>query len=68
MTPPTPRPEPKFKEGQIVVLRNPRRKLPFRIQKVIWGDEAREWFYAWNRSNYAAEHMIRALTDEEIGK
>ena len=57
------RPIPKFKVGQIVVMNSTKKQIPFRIQDVIWEGE---WFYKWNRKNAAAEHMIRALTDEEI--
>lgn len=58
------RPEPKFKNGQIVVMKNNKHHLPFRVLEVIWQDG---WFYRWNRNNAAAEHMLRAQTAEEIG-
>lgn len=60
------RPAPKFTKGQIVVMKSLKRALPFRILDVKWAIS--EWCYAWNRKNYAAEHMLRALTDEEIGR
>lgn len=63
MTPP--RPEPKFKQGQIVVM-NGKKQLPFRILKVHWFEDS--WYYEWNRKNAAAEHMLRELTAEEKGE
>lgn len=57
---------PKFNVGQIVVMKSVKKELPFRILGVL--REGTEWFYQWNRNNYAAEHMIRALTAEEAGK
>ena len=57
--------DPKFKVGQIVAMKSGK-QLPFRILDVR--DEDHGWFYAWNRKNYAAESMIRSLTDEEIGR
>lgn len=56
---------PKFKIGQIVVAKNMKQQRPFRILGTTWGEG--EWFYQWNRNNYAAEHMLRELTLEEIG-
>lgn len=57
--------ESKFKVGQIVVMKSPNKPIPFRILGMMY--EFNEWYYQWNRKNYAAEHMIRALTLEEIG-
>lgn len=54
--------EPKFHVGQIVVVKSLKKQLPFRIIGVTWNDG---WFYQWNRRNYAAESMLRELTDEE---
>ena len=56
--------EPKYKVGQIVVMKNLKKQLPFRIIGVAWDDG---WYYQWNRNNYAAEGMIRELTLEEKG-
>jgi hypothetical protein len=57
--------EPKFKVGQIVVMQSMKKQLPFRIlDKMQVGDE---WHYAWNKKNYAAEHMLRELTENEKG-
>lgn len=58
------RPEPKFKVGQIVAMKAMKKQPIFRILKMHY-DEG--WFYAWNRKNFAAEHMIRELTPEERG-
>ena len=58
-------PKPKFKVGQIVVMKSIKQELPFRIIGSMY--EAGEWFYQWNRKNYAAEHMLRELTAEEKG-
>jgi hypothetical protein len=62
------RPEPKYKVGQIVVMKGLKKALPFRILKTFWHDG---WFYAWNRKNYASEDMIRDMirevTPEEKG-
>jgi hypothetical protein len=55
--------KPKFHVGQIVVMKSVKKKLPFRIVALMEKDG--EWFYAWNRKNYAAEHMLRELTDSE---
>jgi hypothetical protein len=59
------RPQPKFKVGQIVVMRGLKKQSPFRILRVIWSDYG--WFYAWDKKNCAAEAMIRELTSEEKG-
>ena len=56
--------EPKYKVGQIVVMKSLTKQLPFRILGVSWDDG---WYYQWNRNNYASEGMIRALTPEEKG-
>ena len=58
--------EPKFKRGQIVVLKNMKREPPFRILDVM--EDEGSWFYKWNNKNYAHEGMLRALNPEEIGK
>ena len=58
------RPEPKFKVGQIVVMKSLKRELPFRIIGTIYEDG---WFYRWNSRNYAAEHMLREQTPAEKG-
>mgnify|MGYP005819518725 CR=1 FL=1 len=60
----TERPQPKFHKGQIVAMKGLKKQLPFRILDVMWRDDDNGWFYAWNRRNYAAESMIRALTTE----
>lgn len=54
--------EPKFKIGQIVVMKNFKKELPFRIIDIYW-DEG--WFYFWNRKNAASETMLRELTEKE---
>jgi hypothetical protein len=59
------KPAPKFKVGQIVVMKGLKKQLPFRILRTEWSDG---WFYAWNRRNFASEDMIRALTPDEIGE
>ena len=58
------RPEPKFKVGQIVAMKDMKKQPNFKILKVMWDDG---WFYAWNRKNFAAEHMLRELTPDEKG-
>lgn len=58
-------PPQKFKVGQIVVMKSVKQQLPFRILAVR--SEYGEWFYAWNKKNYAAEHMLREQTPEEKG-
>ena len=58
-------PTPKFKVGQIVVVKSAKRQPVFRILATHF---AGEWTYAWNRNNYACEHMLRALTAEEKGE
>lgn len=60
------KPEPKFKVGQIVVMKSLKKQLPFRILAVEWNEDG--WFYAWNRKNFASECMIRELTPEEAGQ
>lgn len=57
--------EPKFKVGQIVIIKSGNRAIPFRILGMMY--EYDEWYYQWNRKNFAAEHMIRSLSIEEIG-
>ena len=59
------RPEPKFNLGEIAVMKHRTRCLPFKIMALTF--EAGEWFYQWNRKNYAAEHMLRKQTPEERG-
>jgi len=59
------RPVPKFTVGQVVVINSLKKQPPFRISAIEWNDG---WFYAWNRKNYAAESMIRALNDSDIGR
>jgi hypothetical protein len=56
--------EPKFRVGQVVMMKSLKKPLPFQIRGMIWEDG---WFYQWNKKNYAAEHMIRDLTLEEKG-
>jgi hypothetical protein len=58
--------KPKFKVGQIVVMKSLKKQLPFRVLEVH--EFEGEYFYRWDRKNHAAEHMIRELTDEEIGR
>ena len=55
----------KFQVGQIVVMKSMKKQLPFRILEAVYEDG--EWLYRWDRRNFAAEHMIRALTDDETG-
>jgi hypothetical protein len=57
--------EPKFKVGQIVVMKTDQKTIPFCILNSVF--ENGEWFYAWSKKNYAAENMIRLVTPEEIG-
>ena len=59
------RPTPKFKAGQIVVMRSLKKQSPFRILDVLWNDG---WYYRWNRKNAASESMVRGLTLEEKGE
>lgn len=56
--------EPKFKIGQIVMMKSLKKPLPFKILGLMWEDG---WFYQWNKKNYAAEYMLRGLTPEEKG-
>jgi hypothetical protein len=60
------RPEPKFKVGQIVIAKHIKKEIPFRIVSMTF--ESGEWFYGWNKSNMAAEHMLRAQTVAEMGE
>lgn len=57
---------PEYKIGQVVMLRSLKAALPFKVLGMIY--EHDEWYYRWDRKNYAAEHMIRELTLEEMGK
>lgn len=59
-------PQSKFKVGQVVMIAGLKKPMPFVIQQKRLG--MGEWAYAWNRRNYAAEHMLRALTPEEAGE
>lgn len=59
-------PAPRFKVGQIVVMKSVRMKVPFRILEITC--RAGEWFYRFNRNNWAAEHMLRDQTAEEMGQ
>ena len=61
----SPNKEPKFEIGQVVMMKNFKKKLPFLIVGRTLHDN--EWFYRWNNNNCAAEHMIRELTAEESG-
>lgn len=54
--------KPKFKVGQIVVMKSLKKALPFRIVEVVWNDG---WYYKWNKRNAASETMLRELTPEE---
>ena len=63
----TERTEPKYRVGQVVVLAHSKKFLAFKVLEAFWYDEGGGWFYRWNRSNGAAEHMLRALTAEEAG-
>lgn len=56
--------KPKFKVGQVVAMKGTKKQPIFRIIAMDWADG---WFYAWNRKNLAAEHMLRELTPEEKG-
>ncbi len=56
---------PKFKVGQVVML-TMRREQPFKILAVR--KDCGGYFYAWNRNNYASEHLVRELTKEEKGE
>lgn len=58
--------KPKFKVGQIVIFKNKRKVLPFRILEVV--SHEGEFYYKWNRNNAAAENMLRELTDAEVGR
>jgi len=57
--------QPKFKVGQVVMMKSLKKNLPFSIIERLWHED--EWFYKWNRRNAAAEHEIRELTTEERG-
>ncbi len=57
--------KPKFRVGQIVVMKSLKRELPFRIISFRWEDG---WYYQWNRNNFASEGMIRELTPHEKGE
>ena len=57
--------KPKFKVGQIVVMKSLKKNLPFRITEVLYDGG---WFYRWNRNNAASEFMLRELTPEEKGE
>jgi hypothetical protein len=57
--------EPKYKIGQIVVMKSIKKELPFRIIDRYWNDG---WFYFWNHKNAASEYMIRELTPLEKGE
>jgi hypothetical protein len=58
--------EPKFRAGQIVMMKMGIKEKPFRILSVQWYAEGETWAYQWNRKNFASEHMIRKITAEEI--
>lgn len=58
--------KPKFKVGQIVVIKSLGRQLPFRIISLKWNED--EWYYQWNRNNFASEGMLRELTSQEKGE
>lgn len=58
------KPEPKFKKGQIVIIKSLKNQPPFRILEVVWQDG---WNYRWNQRNCASEYMLRELTPEESG-
>jgi hypothetical protein len=57
--------DPKYKIGQVVMMKSLKKPLPFLILGMIFAEG--EWFYQWNKKNYAAEHMIRELQQEELG-
>ena len=57
---------PKYKIGQVVVMKSLKKQLPFKILNRIFSDG--EWYYYWNRNNAASEHMIRELNAEEKGE
>ncbi len=58
---------PKFKVGQIVVMKGLKKEPPFRILSVLF-DPIGGWAYRWDRKNYASEAMLRELTPEEKGE
>lgn len=57
--------QPKFKVGQIVVMKGLKKQLPFRILEIVRNEYG--IFYRWDRKNCAAESMIRELTEDEKG-
>jgi hypothetical protein len=57
--------EPKYKIGQIVVMKSVKRELPFRVMGMRWDDG---WYYQWNKNNFASEGMLRELTPKEKGE
>lgn len=57
--------KPLYEVGQVVMMKSGKGDIPFRILARI--EEHGGYFYAWNRKNYAAESMIRALTPQEAG-
>lgn len=59
------RTKPKYKSGQIVVMKSLKRELPFRIISIRWEDG---WYYQWNKNNFASEGMLRELTPQEKGE
>ena len=59
------RPAPRFKIGQVVVVVSVKKQPMFRIGNHIWHEG--EWNYEFQRKQFAAEHMLRPLSSEEIG-
>lgn len=57
--------KPKYKAGQVVIMKSVRRELPFRIISLQWENG---WYYQWNTNNFASESMIRELTAQEKGE
>ena len=57
--------EPKYKIGQIVVVKSVKKELPFRILNIRWDYG---WYYQWNKNNYASEGMLRELSTREKGE
>lgn len=65
MTKPTAEPPAKFKVGQVVALKRSEKFACFKILEAEYFSDHNEWFYRWNRKNWAAESMLRELTPQE---
>jgi hypothetical protein len=56
--------DPLYKTGQVVAIKTAKGEPVFRILEVMREDDGN--FYRWDKRNWAAESMLRPLTEAEF--